>query len=69
MPACCNLVCKRCVDSIHARLENQSSDKPNKITRAIPFPVTDMPTGTRLDIKLTKNTKALGLRILVANPW
>ena len=53
---------------IHARLENQNSDKPNRMTSAIPLPVIDIPAGTKLDIKLTKNTRAFGLRMLVANP-
>ncbi|ERB63119.1 hypothetical protein N779_22515 [Vibrio coralliilyticus OCN008] len=38
------------------------------MTNAIPLPVSDMLAGTKLDIRLTKNTNAFGLRMLVAKP-
>ena len=34
----------------------------------MPLPASDMSAGTKLDIKLTKKTNALGFNMLVVNP-
>ena len=56
------------VESAQASSENHTKDRPHNIPNASPLPVSDISAGTRLDIRLMKKTRALGLRILVDNP-